>query len=182
MDPQVAYYVAQGISVVAGILAIIMMQQKNMKTILAFQIAVNLTASLNYLLLGGDSGAFISLLAIIQSIVIFIYNIKGKKPHLAVVIGFAVGYVAVSIYGIIAKQSAIEILPAIAAICFCMCLVQEKPSNFRIWGALNPAFWLPYDHITHSVIFLVHLGILISSIVGIIRLDGFWGLIKKKKK
>ena len=180
MNEEIAFYLAQGISVLCGILAIIMMQLKNMKTILFFQIIVNLTASLNYILLGGDSGAFISLLAIIQSIVMFLYNTKNIKPQIWVLLVFAAGYISISAYNIVSSGEIIGILPAIAAICFCICLVQEKPSVFRIWGALNPSFWLVYDIMTRSyVMFFVHLGILISTLVAMIRLDGFLGIIKK---
>ena len=50
-------------------------------------------------------------------------------------------------------------------------------------GIIFDSFWFPYDLYTQSyVMFCVHLGILISSIVGMIRLDGFFGLIKHKKK
>lgn len=182
MNEEVAFYLAQGISVITGILAVVMMQFKNMKTILFFQIVVNLTASLNYLLLGGDSGAIASLLAIVQSTVMFFYNKKGKRPHLAVVIGFILCYAACSTYNIIIKSDPMEIFPALGAFCFSMCLVQEKSSIFRVWGALNPTCWLPYDLYTQSyVMFCVHLGILISSLVGMIRIDGFFGLIKRKK-
>ena len=118
MDPTVAFWLAQGISVITGILAIIMMQFKNMKTILLFQIIVNVTASLNYLLLGGDSGAIISALAIIQSVVMFLYNTKKRKPHIHVILGFIICYVDVSLFNIIVSGDLMEILPAIAAVCF----------------------------------------------------------------
>ena len=182
MGEELAFYIAQGISVFCGILAVIMMQMKKMKTILAFQIIVNLLASTNYFLLGGDSGAFMSLLAIIQAIVVFVYNVNDRKMHTFLLAAFALGYISISAYNIISSGEIIGILPAIAAICYCMCLVQENPSIFRIWGALNPAFWLAYDLMTRSyVMFCVHLGILISTVVAMIRLDGFFGLIKKKQ-
>ena len=180
MDPTVAFWLAQGISVITGILAIVMMQFKNMKTILLFQIIVNVTASLNYLLLGGDSGAIISALAIIQSIVMFIYNTKKRKPHIHVILAFIICYVDVSLFNIIVSGDLMEILPALAAICFSLSLVQTKPLAFRVWGALNPSCWIPYDFYTSSyVMFAVHTGILISSIVGMIRVDG---IFRKKKK
>ena len=179
MDPTAAFWLAQGISVVTGILAIVMMQFKNMKTILLFQIIVNLLASCNYLLLGGDSGAFISALAIIQSIVMFLYSSKKRKPHIHVILGFIICYVDVSLFNIIVSRDPMEILPALAAVCFSLSLVQTKPFAFRVWGALNPSFWLPYDFYTSSyVMFAVHLGILVSSLVGMIRVDG---IFKRKR-
>ena len=175
MDSTTAFYIAQGISVVTGVLAIVTMQLKNMKTLLFFQVVINLLASLNYLLLGGDTGAFVSLLAILQSIVMFVLNVNHKKPPLALIIAFVTGYVGISTYNIISSGELMGILPALAAFCFCMALVQQKPSIFRIWGALNPALWMPYDLFTSSyVMFFVHLGILISTIVAMIRLDGLF--------
>ena len=179
MNPEVAYWIAQGISVITGILAILLMQLKNMKTILLFQIIVNLLAASNYFILGGDTGAIVSALAILQSVVMFVYNKKGVKPHLAVVICFVAAYVSCSAYTLFTTRDMMELLPACAAVCFSVSLVQEKPKIFRIWGALNPSFWLAYDLYTDShVMFCVHLGILISSVVAMIRLDG---LFKRKQ-
>ena len=166
------FYIAQGISVLTGIFAIVMMQFKDMKKILLFQIIINFTASLNYLLLGGNSGAIVSLLAILQSVVMFIYNTKKRKPHAAVVIGFILSYVICSAYNIILSGDPMEILPALAAICFSISLVQEKASAFRIWGVLNPTCWFIYDlYVASYVMFVVHAAIAVSAIVGIVRLD-----------
>ena len=175
MDATTAFWIAQGISVVTGILAILMMQLKNMKLILFFQIVVNFIASTNYLLMEGDTGMIVSLVAVLQSVVMYFYNKKQIKPHIPVTVAFISVYVGCSIYNIVTKLDPMEVLPAIAAFCFSMSLVQKKPSVFRIWGALNPVFWLPYDLYTSSyVMFLVHFGIFMSSVIGMIRLDGYF--------
>ncbi len=180
MNPTLAFWVAQGISVVAGILAVVMMQLKNMKIILLFQVLINLIASTNYLLMDGGSGMLLSLVAIIHSFVMFFYNTKEIRPHVPVTVGFILVYFGCAIYNLVITHDPMEILPAFAAFCFSMSLIQKKASVFRIWCAFNPAFWVPYDIYTESyVMFLVHLGILISSIVGMIRLDG---LFRKKKE
>ena len=172
MDPKLAFFIAQGISVVTGILAIAAMQLKNMKLVLTLQILINILASSNYLLLGGGAGALVSLLAVVCSVVMFFYNKKGVKPHLTVAIAFIAAYLACSVYNIIIVQNFMEIFPALAAVCFVISLVQTRTSSYRVWGALNPMFWLPYDFYTSSyVMSLVHLGILVSSLVGMLRLD-----------
>lgn len=177
-----SFYIAQSISVIAGILAIIMMQLKNMKSILLFEIIVNLVGSLNYLLLGGNSGAVISLLAIVQTVVMYIFTLKKKEPHISVIVLFILAYLGGSLYNIISSAKLIEILPALAAICFALSVIQKKPSLFRIWGTLNPLFWMPYDIITRSyVMFIVHFGIFTSSLIGMIRYDGFLRIVKKEK-
>ena len=175
MNPQTAFYVAQGISVLTGILAIIMMQLKNMKMVLLFQIIVNTTTLSNYFLLGGDTGVFVSVLAIVQSVVMFLYNRKQVKPHLKVVVAFVLAYASCSAYNIAVSKQLLDLFPACAAICFSVSLVQSKTSAFRIWGAMNPAFWLGYDLYTRSyIMFCVHLGILVSSVVAMIRIDGLF--------
>jgi hypothetical protein len=175
MNPTTSFWIAQSISVFTGVMAIVAMQFKNMKLILTFQIIVNLLASANYLLLNGGAGAIVSFLAVIYSVVMYFYNKKNVKPHLIVVIGFMAAYVGSSVYNIVMTKNPMEILPALAAVCFIMSLMQEKPFYFRIWGAFNPSFWLAYDLFTESyVMFLVHVGMLVSSIVGMIRLDGIF--------
>ena len=170
MDPQTAYYIAQGISVATGIAAIIMMQLKGMRIILFFQILTNLL---------GKSGVLVSLLAVFCSLVMYFYNLKNRKPHLAVALAFIAAYVACSVYSTVSASDFMEILPAFSATCFVLSLIQTKASYFRIFATFNPIFWLPYDlHKGAYVMFAVHLGILISSVVGMIRVDG---LFRKKK-
>ena len=179
MDEITALWVANGISVGAGILAVLMMQLKNMKLVLLFQILINLIGATNYLLMDGGSGMLLSLTAVIHSIVMYFYNTRGVKPHVPVTFGFIAVYFGFAIYNLIITHDPMEILPALAAFCFSFSLIQKNPSVFRIWCALNPIFWLPYDIYTKSfVMFLVHGGILVSAVVGMIRLDGF---LKKKK-
>lgn len=173
MDQQTAFIISQIISVVTGILAVVMMQLKSMKGVLIFEIIVNATTLSSYFLVGGDTGAFICVLAMVQSVVMYLYKRKSKEPQLWVIILFIIGYLGLSVYNIVQSKQIIDILPACAAICFCLALVQKKTAAFRIWGALNPLFWLGYDIYTKSyVLFCVHFGILVSSIVGMIRLDG----------
>ena len=76
------FYIAQGISVVTCVLAVITMQFKSMRGILIGQTIVNLTSVLTYVLLGGLSGAGICFVAILQSIVMYILNVKNIKPQL----------------------------------------------------------------------------------------------------
>lgn len=172
MDPKVAFFIAQGVSIFTGIIAITMMQLKNMKIVLVLQILANLLASSNYLLLGGGSGAIVSLLAVLCSVVMFLYNNKGMKPHLSVALAFIAAYLASSVYNVIITHDFMEIFPAISAVCFVISLIQTKTSYFRIWGALNPMFWIPYDlHTSSYVMSVVHLGILVSSLIGMLRLD-----------
>ena len=168
------FYVAQGISILTALIAMVSMQFKNMRLILAGQIAANLLTALTYLLLGGLSGAGICIIAIFQSVIMFIFNIKKIKPHLAVVIGFVLLYVACSIYYF---TSFIDVFSMLAAICFALSVTQEKPSSARIFYVVNPLLWMVYDiYVKAYVNLAMHAVIFISTAIAIIRLD----IIRKK--
>ena len=79
MDPVVAFYLAQGVSIGAGVACIFMMQLKKMKAVLIMQIIVNLLVSANFFLLDGGSGALVSLLGVACSLVIYFYESKNRK-------------------------------------------------------------------------------------------------------
>ena len=165
------FYIAQGISILTAIVAILSMQMKSMKGILITQIAANLLASSTYFILGGFSGAGISLIAIIQLIVVFLYNINDKEPHKFLVIPFIIAYTTYSIFYF---KSFIDIFPLLAAIFFALGIAQKKPSVFRIYGMLNPLCWLVYDIYNLALVnSLMRLGIFISALIAKIKLDGF---------
>ena len=170
-----AFYIAQGISVLTALTAIVMMQFKSMKKILAGQILANLLTASTYFLLGGFSGAGICFAAIAQSVVMFLYDRKGKSPHPAVLAGFIALYVACSV---IYYTSPIDILSAMAAVCFAVSIAQKKPSASRAWYVMNPLFWMVYDLYTRAYgNYIMHLVIFISTLTAMIRLD-----LQKKKE
>ena len=168
---EVEFYIAQGISILTAVVAILSMQMKSMKTILITQICANLLASSTYFLLGGFSGAGISLIAIIQLIVMYVYDIKQKKPHWFVVALFIAAYIVYSVFNF---KNVMDIFPLLAAIFFALGVVQKKPSIFRIYGMLNPLCWLVYDIYSLAIInSIMRVGIFTSALIAKIRLDGF---------
>ena len=118
------FYIAQGISVLTAAVAIVMMQFKNMRLILLGQILANLLTAFTYFLLGGFSGAGICFIAIVQSVVMFFYNKKGKKTHLPVILGFVLLYIACSAYYF---GSVIDIFSALAAVALLSALCRQNP-------------------------------------------------------
>ena len=119
------FYLAQGISVLTAIVAIFIMQFKSMRFILLGQIAVNVLTATTYFLLGGFSGAGICFIAIIQTVVMFVYDSKNVRPHIPVIIVFIISYVACSAYYF---KSFIDVFSALAAIFFAISVTQKKPS------------------------------------------------------
>ena len=174
------FYIAQGISVITAIVAVCMMQFKNLKLILLGQLTTNLLTALSYLLLDGLSGAGISIIAIIQSGVMFIYNQKNKKPHWWVLGLFILSYLACSVFY---YKSFIDVLPAISAICFAISIAMPTPFLSRVWFSFNPIFWVAYDLSTRAYGNLaIHLIVFISTITALIRIDDIFGFKKRKLK
>lgn len=172
------FYIAQIISVLTAIVAILSMQMKSMKGVLITQISANLLAASTYFLLGGFSGAGISIIAIIQLIVMFLYNKKQKEPHIGVIILFILAY---TIYSIVNLKEFIDIFPMLAAIIFSISVAQKNPSAYRWFGLIHPLCWLVYDTYMMAYInMLMRIGIFISAVVAKIRLDGLFNLKKKE--
>ena len=169
------FYIAQGISILIGAVAVVMMQFTSMKKILVGQIVANLLTALSYVLLGGLSGAGICIIAILQSVTMFLYNIKGKVPHKAVIAGFVALYVGCSAYY---YHSFVDLFSGASAICYAFSVVQTKPALSRLWYLFNPLFWLVYDIYTRAYgNFIIHLVIFVSTLFAILRND-----VKRKEK
>ena len=172
------FYIAQVISIFTTIVAVAFLQCKNMKWILLGQLTANLLTGLTYFLLGGFSGAGICLLAILQSIVMFIFSQKKLSPPIWVIIIFVTLYLACSI---LYYQSIIDIFSALAAVLFCLSIVQTDAKKSRLWYVFNPICWLIYsvfckaylNCITYSII-------LISTLVAMVRVDGMFRWKKEK--
>lgn len=131
-------------------------------------------------MLGGFSGAGVSIIAVVQTVVMYLYNVKNKKPHLAVTVMFICVYV---LNAALTFSSAFDIFPEISATCYALAVVQTKPMAFRFFSIWNPLCWMIYDVYSHAQVnLLMHLGIFISVMVACVRLDGFFGILKKNKR
>ena len=65
--------------IIVSISAILSMQVKNMRLVLLFQVICNGVGALSYILVGGLSGCGIYLVALLQSLIFFVYRVKEKK-------------------------------------------------------------------------------------------------------
>ncbi len=88
-------------------------------------------------------------------------------------------FFVLSLYGNADKL--INYFPAVAAVCFAPALTQKNPKIYRIFDFSNAVLWLIYDAYILSGNFFVHLGIAISALIGVIRLDGLFGIVKQNK-
>ena len=184
MNPLIISYIAQ----VASALAIVVgMQCKGMKALLFWQSMGNLTVALGYCLIGEFSGGLICLFAVGQGAVMYLYNKKGRKPHAAVLAAFiAVSLTSSAITAYLAPEFSTTVLfaaifSAAGASLYTLSIAQSRANVSRLIYLFNPICWILYDALALPetlVIFLVHIGILISTAVGIVRVD----ILGKKNK
>jgi hypothetical protein len=177
MEITTAFIISQALSALVAVACIVTEQLKTMKHILIVQTLINLMVALSYLLLSdGKTGFIVSTIGAIQAIAMFFCNKKGIKPHFTVTMGFCAAYVFLSLYN--NTDKIINFFPAAAAVCFALALIQKKPKMYRVFDFSNATLWLVYDACILSGNFFVHLGVALSAIIGMIRLDGLFGIIK----
>lgn len=164
-----SFIIAQIISILTTATAVLSMQFKGIKPILFCQILSNLFCAATYILLGGYSGSIICLIAIVQCLVVFAYNVKKVKPHLWVILVFIALYVAASA---ILFQSFADVFSAMGAVIFAIGIVQKNAAATRRWYVANPVCWILYDLFTMAYgNVLTHGIIFVSTLLAIIRLD-----------
>ena len=162
-------YITYGLSILSTIGVILAMQFKSMKKIVVGQTLVNLMVAVSYFVLGGLSGAGICFIAIFQGILMYFFDRKEKKAPLWVVLFFLVLYIACSL---VYFKGIEDLFPAIAAVCFGMSIVQQRPAASRLWYLPNPLLWCCYDLLIGAYGNLVmHFIVFICTLVGILRLD-----------
>ncbi|MBQ9713916.1 MAG: YgjV family protein [Clostridia bacterium] len=169
-------YISYGFSFLTVIIAIVVMQFKNMTWILLGHITTNLLTALSYVFVGGWSGSGICFIAIAQTLTMYFYNRKSKSPHWIVILFFIAAYITCSA---ILFRSVFDIFSAAAAVCFALAVTQKKSLFFRCWYALDMLFWSIYDVSCKQYANLIlHTVLLISSIISMIRIDG---IFRKRK-
>lgn len=161
------FYLAQAVSIVTGVVAVVSMQFKSMRKILLGHITANLLSALTYFLLGGFSGAGVCIVAIVQSVVMYLYNLKNVKPPKTVIGIFALLYTLCSIMYF---KTFFDVFSAISALCFCISIGQTNPKVAKIWYMFNPLSWLVYDVYSAAYVnIIIHLSIFVSTALSLYR-------------
>lgn len=163
------FIAGQIVGIFVTIVSVISMQFKNMKHIVAAQMVANLLLMLNYLLLGGFSGAGVAIIATVQTVVVNILNSKKIKTPVFVTVAFMIMFLICSV---LTYSGPLDITVAVAALLFALAIVQEDASKCRKLSLGNSVLWLIYDIGTGAYTTILTHGILIVSIiVGMVRLD-----------
>ncbi len=161
------------ISIITTILAIVALQGKKMTFILICQLLLNALVVLQFVISGNLSAAYICALAIVQVVILYPFQRKGRSFPFPLTACFMLGYFALSL---LAYTALYDLLTGAAACMFALSVVQKSPAISRVFSFLNGALWVTFDVFATAYASLpVHITILVAAIVSVIRLDrGFW--------
>ncbi len=163
------FLISQILGIFVSLAVILSMQLKSLKGILAYQLVCNGLGAISYILIGGLSGCGIYCVAILQTVICFVYNLKNKKIPKSLVVVFVCAFLGCSLATYKVPQ---DVISTIAALTCALALAQSKASGYRVFMLINGLLWMIYDIgvgaytmiIAHGVTFL-------SAFIGMIRLD-----------
>ena len=165
------FYSGQICSIVTLVIAVVSIQFKDVKVVLAGQIAANLTTAFSYVFLGGISGAWICIVAAVQACIIYWGDVKEFSDRARTIwtILFAVMYVVGT--AVVYKHWG-DLVSCACAMLYIGAIIQKDTSKFRWFAIANAALWLLYDMKTGAYVNIItHSIMLISYIAAKIRLD-----------
>ena len=171
------------IGIFTTIFAIASMQFKDMKFVLLFQLICNSLLTMQYVLEGRVSVSGVVVLAVVQTIVRFFFDKKGKPFPVWLTCVFIVLFTVVSV---VMMKSPYDLITCVAVWFFAICIVQKRSSIARLCSFTNTTLWLIYDILQAPSAVFTHAVILVFVAVGIIRLDRadwkeFFAKLGKKK-
>ena len=166
------------ISVFTTLFAVAGMQFKSMKVIIVSQLLSNSLLGVQYILEDQLSASGIVMVAIVLTILSFIFTHKKKDFPIWLTIVFCAAFTAVSV---LSYQSAWDLLPLAAVWFFAWAMVQKNSAICRILSIFNVSLWLIYDIALAPSAILTHSVIILFTVVAIIRQDrAEWARFFKK--
>lgn len=175
--------IAQIISIIAMIIALLSFQQKTQKHIVLMQFCSSTLFAIHFFMLGAITGCLLNAVGIVRA---FIYSKKEQRwanhilwPILFIVAYFGVYLINFTLLGLEPnmRNLLLELLPVIGMIATTVSFRMEKASQVRIFSLISAPMWLTYNAFNLSIGgMLTEFFSLISILVGILRLD-----VKRKK-
>jgi len=172
-----AFYIAQVIGLVVTGLSLAAQHFKKMHWIMLAEVGMNILSAVQYLLLDGMSGMYVSIIASANALSMLAYckfgdGEKRLIPNILCIV-FAAAQLTVGVGNIHVWYDAI---PVLGAMIFAVSMLLARPFMYRILRIVNGIIWTIYCLCTgaYTMILTQALGI-VSALTAIIRLD-----IKKK--
>lgn len=163
------FLLAQLAGLITAVLAMFAVQLKDMKNILIMGVITNALTVANYWLLGEMSGAWICLIAIVQTLWIYYYGVGNRRFPKRLNYIFMILY---TIVVVLTFERIFDVLAWVAAIAFALAVVQVETSKYRLIIMINSLSWIAYDLVTRSyTMAITHALIFLSVVIAIMRLD-----------
>lgn len=165
------FILGQVMSILAFIMCLIVAQFKEVKHILFGEITANLFTALSYFFLGGNSGAWVCIVATLQTFVVYLLNQREVSETIRnkITIIFGIIYIVGTI---VVFQGWADIVCCLCAMLYIMAITQQKGSKYRVFMAGNCLLWVIYDIYTLAFLNLItHGSKLVSLVIAMVRLD-----------
>ena len=129
-------------SLIATILGLCEPFGKKMKTILTLNFLGNLLVGASYHLTAGISGAAICYVACFQVLINYIFDAKGKKVPMWLIVFHAIVFITLNV---LTFKVWYDVLALVAAMLFVLSVAQSSSKHYRLLYFTNSAVWIFYD-------------------------------------
>lgn len=160
-------FLSQVLHIIKIIIQMVAVQFKDKKNILICFIIANVLSAAGYLLLGAYTGLVACSIALIQTIIQYIYDNKNKEVPKTIIFLYIV---TSCIGGMYTYKTLIDILPIISLVMNSLSLLQKDSKHVRVYTLLKYLAWIPYDAYKLAIVSLIgRLMTISSAIIGMIR-------------
>ena len=158
---------SQVLHIIKIIIQMVAVQFKDKKHILICFIIANVLSAAGYLLLGAYTGLIACSIAMIQTIIQYIYDNKNKEVPKSIILIYIISS---CIGGMYTYKTLIDILPIISLVMNSLSLLQKDSKHVRVYTLLKYLAWIPYDAYKLAIVSLIgRLMTISSAIIGMIR-------------
>ena len=168
-----AFFIAQLAGGLSAVTALLCVQAKEAKMLLLGQFACNFLSAVCYGLLGSLSGAWVCILATIQSLLMFRINRMGAAQRKTwVKIVSAVFSAAFILGSMLTYSNWPDVITCACALLFVITISQEKAGQMRTVMILSMSLWIVFDLAVGAYTsILTHGSTLASLLIARVRLD-----------
>ena len=169
MNPTVLTVIAEILGLLVLPAALLVQSFKRIRYILVGEIALNLAVAVSQLMLDGVAGAAQCVLAIVQTVLLFLVENKSRRLTVAVTV-LCMGIYTVA--GILTYAHPCDLLPLLSSLSYSVAVMQRRPGAYRALKNINCAANLAYDiYIVAYSLMLTHGVLLIGGILLSVKLD-----------
>lgn len=145
------------------------MQSKQKKNMLLAQAVTNTCFMIQYFILGALTGAIMYIVNTIRTMVFYIWDKKGNKPNILLLILFVILAIG---FGIYTYKDIFSLLPIIASIATTYGGWQKKSKVLRIGMLISSSILIIHDFYFGAYTgMLTYAMVLTSTLIGLIRYD-----------